>query len=485
MMALELALPAARHDRGRAPRSGKGLLAALAATLALLTAGCGGGGGGTPTTPTGPGSTTTMGTIRGQVNSLQFASATGGAAAASSQNLHVSLDGTNVSSPVNADGSFSLPSVPAGTYTVTVSSPDGGQAGHAIVQVVGNTDTQAVVNVLPAGHVTGVVSAPSATGSPSVVGGVDITLMAASPEVVALPIFSPHVPVGQLPFNPGPITNTASRARTGRQTTINPVAPTGTTPFSLHTTSNSDGFYDFAGVPAGFYQVNAVSGSQSATNFVSVSPAQASSANLFLQTAVAQGAAHISGTVTGPDSIGRIAPIQGATVRFAFRTRPCGPVPFANGGVGISGGGVAVAGSPSTSSSGMATAAGRVQSRGRQVIAGAPTPPPNGPGSSGPAIAFPCVQTDLAGPLSAGIAPTGSTTAAGSQSTIAELVPQGAVTDSSGHYDLDVPSYVVSLEASAEGFQSMQQDVTLAAGDNKVVNFQLTAVVPNSALQAT
>lgn len=495
MSVLNLALPTARRHNRRAPRAGMGFLVAIAATMALLAAGCGGGGGGTPSTPVAPGNTAGMGTIRGQVNSLHLASAQGGAAAASPQTLKASLDGTNITAPVNADGSFSLPLVPAGTYAVTVSSSDGSQAGHAIVQVAGNTDTQAVVNILPAGHVTGVVSAAGSNGAPSVVGGVDVTLMAASPEVVPLPIFSPHAPIGPLPFQPGPIANAASRGKPGRQTTTTPTNPSGTTPFSLHTTSNTDGFYDFGGVPAGFYQVNAVSGSQSATTFVSVLPAQASSANLFLQIAVAQGTAHITGTVTGPDSTGKIGPIQGAYVRFALRSLPCEPIPFAGVGVGASSGGSATGGPISTNSSSMSvapTAAGRAQRRGRQAMSGGATPPPTltGPPSAGnPTMVFPCVQPELGGPIAAGSAGAGSAgpgtpTSAGG-AAIAELVPEGATTDSSGNYSFDVPSYVVSLEASAQGFQSGEQDVTLAPGDNKVVNFQLTPIVVDSGLQAS
>lgn len=108
--------------------------------LALMfLAGC---GGGTGTNSTPPVSKT--GTLRGQLGS-----AAGGA--------DVRLDGTSLSARANADGSFELPDVPPGEYTLSVTKAGGGGAAK-LVRVAGGAVTEVgQVTLEPVGQLAGLV----------------------------------------------------------------------------------------------------------------------------------------------------------------------------------------------------------------------------------------------------------------------------------------------------------------------------------------
>ncbi|MBI5833907.1 MAG: DUF2012 domain-containing protein [Armatimonadetes bacterium] len=79
----------------------------------------------------------------------------------------VRIEGTSLSCPVGADGSFSLPNVPPGEYTLSVTAP-GNMGGAVLVRVVdGDATDVSQVELVEVGQIAGLVT-NSATGQPIV-----------------------------------------------------------------------------------------------------------------------------------------------------------------------------------------------------------------------------------------------------------------------------------------------------------------------------
>ena len=402
------------------------LAVVVSGVAAVLTAaGCGGGG-----TPSGNALTSATGRVAGSVST---------ASGTSSTSLKATLDGTSYSAPVDSSGNFVMPQVPPGTYNCTVTNANGSAAGHISVQVAANSTTTATVSVLPAGGVAGIVSKFDASNTLVADSGVTVTLTAQSGEAPPVPIFAPA-------SSNSPATTSAYR---GRQSTTTTGTATSSTTLTLTQVTDANGNFNFEGVPAGLYQVSATDGSLTAQDFVSVGPAESTSANLTLVAAPVQETATVSGTVS--DASGN--PITGAYVRYVLNF-PC----------------VATA-TPATSSTKRASAARQAPSpnSGVQIGVAGPTTAP-----VGGVIASPCadaIATAFGG-------------SSGSQSAGA-MVPGGAVTDSSGHYTFTVPASVTALVASAQGYVSQNESVTLTAGGTQTVNFTLTAVPARANLSPT
>ena len=195
----------------------RGFLAA--ALAALVLPGCGGG-----SSSAGGGS----GSITGRLAS----SAAGGT---------VRLDGTTISALVGSDGSFSLPSVPPGQYTLTVTAA-GGLGGSTMVQVLGGQATSVTnVTVAAVGQIAGLVT--SAATSQPVAGARVVALL--TPMLWAYAGSSPPAVVNGVE---------AAGGSASRQTTTSS-STTGSSDPPLVATTDSNGSYTITGVPPGPYSI--------------------------------------------------------------------------------------------------------------------------------------------------------------------------------------------------------------------------------------
>ena len=424
-----------RYDAARLMRFLQLLAAILFSVSAAALVGCGSGGGSQQGSP---------GQILGNVDSRQ-ASSSPTTSASLKTGMKVTIQGTNIQGTVAPDGSFSLPSVPPGNYTVTVVTSDNKVAGQASVQVGAGQTTDTVVTLGPAGQVVGFVRTTDSTGALIALSGVTVTLTAVS-SGIEIPVYGP-MPMARAGVRP-------------QQASV--PTPIDTTALVLTTTSGADGSYTFSGVPPGQYQVSATQNNLSDTTMVWVGSLSTASADLTLTAAVTNTLVQVEGTVQGIDpQTGNATPLKGATVSYILSFPPCGPVanPGGSGSGGSSGGSVG----GGVVSNGTATPA--VQSRaarsastpkGRDVIV---SPPP-------------CVLpvSPVLGVATPGSAPT--------------LAPVQAVTDDQGHYSLTVPASVTEMAAYATGYITATQQVTLSTTQTNEVSFTLQPAPDLSMLAA-
>ena len=409
----------------------------LICAAAVALAGCGGGGG-TGTPPASPG------TISGRV----VTSAASGSSAPA-QGLSVSVDGapTTAPAPVKPDGSFSLPGVPPGSYTLSVKNGDGSLAGHAVVNVSAGMSTATILELLPAGQISGIVSQRDSSGNLTPVAGLTVKLDSASPEEPPLPIFNPGVnpstvtPVLEGQTAASGVTSTGSGTGVssspiigapppgGPPPPVPPGVPPATMPLSLTTTTASNGTYSFTGVPAGLYSLSSSQGSLSASTFVSVSPAQTAAGDLILAAPVSTTPIQVSGVVTGIDASGQIHPLANALIQFEVE-----PTAVTGGGGGAA-----------------------IRSREAQ----------------------PTLPNFIGAPL-----PIAGNVGGASASGAPAILPFGVTTDSSGHYSWTIPAGVTTLIATAQGYLPGKGTVSPDATGKAEVDFQLN-VDPAASLTAT
>lgn len=121
----------------------------LVILMAILFAGCGGGGG-SSSVPEG------LGIIRGTVQ--EFPSDR--AVRATADDITVSIDGTDISTLANADGSFVIEDVPVGLYTLVAQTQ--GRARALVVSVEAQKETNVGdVVLVDAGQISGLVTSAS------------------------------------------------------------------------------------------------------------------------------------------------------------------------------------------------------------------------------------------------------------------------------------------------------------------------------------
>ncbi len=160
-----------------------GLAAMVAAVIAIIGCG-GGGGGGTALAPiggggggTGGGGGAGGGTILGQVTN------NGGLAQAKLQrlnfaNLRALVQDTDLSAPVNTDGTFRLDNVPPGRQVVQIDDSSGGVGGVVTVNVgTGRTTSTGAIVPQPVGRITGSIFSVTDGGQVLALAGARIEAM--------------------------------------------------------------------------------------------------------------------------------------------------------------------------------------------------------------------------------------------------------------------------------------------------------------------
>lgn len=263
-------------------------LIASAAVILLVLAGCGGGGGSAPLSGVTPSS---VGTLSAAV-SLQ---------GVSPSSLTVEVDGEPVTSPVSADGSFTVPGLAPGDHVVDVIGSSGMQAGRATFSITaGGTSTLAApIPLSGSGIITGTVVSQAGTGPSIPMPGVQVTARADLRIMSATNGSSTLVPTSD-PSSP-----------------ITFPPPPGQTYTAI---TDTNGAYKMTGVASGWYLVSAmVPGYLPAYAWVLVTADATVEADLVLTpTTTTGGVGTVQGTVTGTDSTGATNPIEGATVTVAM-----------------------------------------------------------------------------------------------------------------------------------------------------------------------
>jgi hypothetical protein len=260
-----------------------------------MMAGCGGGGGGAPVT--GGGNNTSVGTLQAQVS----------LAGAEPSDLQVTIDGQPSTAPVGTDGSITVPGLPPGDHVLDVMQKDGMKAGRAAFTIVGGSiaTIRVPIPLDGAGQIVGMV-VKLENGTPTPMANVEVTAR------------------GDLAI----ITN-------GGETTVGlPGAPSmpliwppppGVT-YSAFT--DTDGTYQMKGVKPGPYLVSVVvPGFTPQYAWVMVQAFRTAVADFMLKPQVTPGTGAVEGTVTGAQSDGSTAPIDGATVIIAMNTPWVPPAP--------------------------------------------------------------------------------------------------------------------------------------------------------------
>lgn len=440
------------------------------AVLALALAGCGGSGHGTSST--GP---TETGNVLGTINPASAASGSG--------TVTVSLDGANVTTQTAANGSFTLPNVPAGVYTLVAQS--GNSAADISVVVSGGASTNiGEVNLVASGQVAGVVT-DSSTSNP--IGGALVTVTDTTtsstattpPHPVRLAITDPTggysvdglpagtylVTISKYGYTSGTldITITAGATANG-DIALTPAPVSAGTVSGTVTEQNSDGSTSpLAGVFVVLYSPTAV-GTPMATPPTAIGPGK-STVTLFsvppgfheyYAYTASDGTYTINGVPAGPYTAYAIRPgFQSSNQSITVTANQTTTANFTLTLLAVTTG--TITGQVTDASTGNPIAGANVTA----VIYG-PTPVTGSGGSSGssgssttpppPTVALPNVQSSFL---------------------------LSTTTDSNGDYTLTVPTATAAVACNAAGYIPQVQAVTVAAGATVTANFSMAAI-PNT-----
>jgi hypothetical protein len=379
------------------------ILSALCAATCVALFGCGGssGGGG------GNGGT---GAVRGTLAT----NAAGGT---------VRLEGTSYSATVGGNGSFILPGVPPGEYTLSISAP-GGQGGAVSVRVTGGQTTDVSgVPLAAVGQIAGLVT-DSVSGAPIAGARVVATL---TPLVWAYGSATPPAVLNGVQAAGGtPVNATTSPGRQSTTTT------TTTNPPQIATTDSS-GSYTIEGAEPGPYSlVVSAGGYQTGYSGTFVSADGTASGDVQL-VAINPNNATLSGTVTTLSG-GQTVPL--AQVRVDVWANGVA-VPLANSGsVGgtVSSPPAALNGSAAGSSGGSAGSSGANAAAANENIDPLTLPPFQG--------------------------------------------AQTAITDSNGNFTItNLPPGSYTVNFSCFGYQFISDTITLTTAQQAVQNADMTYIL--------
>lgn len=254
-------------------------------TAVCLLAGCGGGNDGAIGPPVNG-----MGSAIGRVN-------LGGQAPTGFQVL---LDGAPAPVPVQPDGTFVLPNIPAGEHVVHVVGPDGMHGGRVEFTVAeGGTTEVPPIELTLGGQIVGIVTKRDENGL-TPLAGVEVTarsdIMWIAGREGGLTV-APAQASGPMPLiYPPPEDSVSYSAVTGE-----------------------DGSYAMKAVQPGSYLVTVVvPGLTGGQQFVWVEPGRTAVADFTLEPVVEPGVGTVQGTVYSVDSTGVEKPLEGATVQVSL-----------------------------------------------------------------------------------------------------------------------------------------------------------------------
>jgi hypothetical protein len=273
------------------------LSVAVVLVLAAALVGC--GGSGSPSTAPVNAQGAIQGTLTGAPNPQSFS---------------LYLDGQKLAPTPAANGSFSLPQVPAGRHTLALVSKSGMMGKYLQVDIKpGGHVNVGDVTPGPAGEIGGMVMQEAPDGTLTPLSGVEVL---ADSNVYVVP--------------PGTGGGTGSGSGSGSTgSSAYPPPPTDPSLVEYKGISDDTGNYLIPGVAPGDYTVTvSVPGLVEGVQYVLVQAGQLSAANFQLQTAVAAGVGTVTGTVSGKQSDGTTAPLAGAMVTITVPTPWEPPLPL-------------------------------------------------------------------------------------------------------------------------------------------------------------
>ncbi|MEI6500570.1 MAG: carboxypeptidase-like regulatory domain-containing protein [Armatimonadota bacterium] len=259
----------------------------ILALLALALGGCGGSGGGTNHTGD------------------QSGSAQGRLAAPNASDYSLSVDGQTLDQKPDAQGNFTIPSLPPGNHSLAIVGGGGFSGAHVgfVVEPGGTADLGDIV-AQPGGQIVGIVSKRDEAGNLTALEGVEVI---ADPQ----PIY--------YYMNGQPTTAKASRDADSLQ---------------LRAVTDANGSYVIPAVPTGSYVVTVnVPGLVQGVVWTYVSPAATAPADFQLLEAIEAGVGVVTGTILGVNANSERAPLEGATVCLTTDgtwtpEQPTDPVPL-------------------------------------------------------------------------------------------------------------------------------------------------------------